>query len=319
MNYDEDRQICEAFYSRAIASATSDEEELAIALALLEDAEKSGAVPDDEGQELIRLGEYTQPVNAPWMIDPQDSTRQKLRRAVPVLAVMLLAFIAILVSSGGLGGAAKPAATPTTTAVTAVAHLTTQTLTPLPTTPTTPTTPATHTPTPPPSPTPLPTETRLPTETPSPVPPQEVEVKPEPVKLDAEAVIPVSLEIAGRYFPVVPTTLRDETWACLPDPDRASWLAGSYVNVVLSLPYTPDNLDLLSSLALSDTLTLRNNAARANLYRVVDRHQVDVYQIEALSQHLAGLTLVLVGGSEETPDRRLVIWAVPAEQNGEQE
>ena len=31
MNLDEERQICERYYSRAIADATSDEEELAIA------------------------------------------------------------------------------------------------------------------------------------------------------------------------------------------------------------------------------------------------------------------------------------------------
>jgi hypothetical protein len=48
-----------------------------------------------------------------------------------------------------------------------------------------------------------------------------------------------------------------------------------------------------------------------NQYRVVDRHLVDVYAIEVLGQRRAGLTLVLLGGNEESPDRRLVIWAVP--------
>jgi hypothetical protein len=174
----------------------------------------------------------------------------------------------------------------------------------VPATPVTPTPTATATSTP----------TPLPTQTPTPATPKEVEVKPEPVKLEPGAVIPVSLEVAGRYFAVVPTTLRDEAWAYLPDPGRISWLAGSYVNVVLGLPYTADNLDLLTSgPALSDTLTLRTSVGGANAYQVVERKSVGVYEIEALSQRRAGLTLVLVGGNEESPDKRIVVWAVPTD------
>jgi hypothetical protein len=311
---DEDRQICEAFYSQAIAHATSDEEELAIALHLLEEAELGGAVPDDSGSSLFYINDYDPPVDAEWLIDQEDDLRSQVRRALPILGAMLLAFLVVLLRNGGLGGAHAPTVTPTPTVAVAAVHLATQTLTPVPTAP------IAASPTPLPTRSPAATPTSLPTETPSPVSPREVQVQPEPVELDAEAVIPVSLEIAGRYFPVVPTTLRDETWAYLPDPDRASWLAGSYVNVVLGLPYTGENLALLAStLSLSDTLVLRNNAGRANLYQVVDRRQVDVYQIETLSQHRAGLTLVLLGGNDEAPDgggasRRLVVWAVPIEQ-----
>ena len=142
----------------------------------------------------------------------------------------------------------------------------------------------------------------------------EVEVKPEPVELEPGAVIPVSLEVAGRYFPVVPTTLRDEAWAYLPDPGQVSWLAGSYVNVVLGLPYSAENLDLVAStLALSDTVTLRSSVAGTNHYQLVERRSVGVYEIETLNQRRAGLTLVLLGGNEENPNSRLILWAVPAE------
>jgi len=132
-------------------------------------------------------------------------------------------------------------------------------------------------------------------------------------------VVPVSLEIAGRYFPVVPTGLRDDHWAYMTEPDQVSWLAGSYVNILLGLPYTQQNLDLLpSTLAVSETLTisntlvLRNSVGGVNRYRVVDRHLVDVYAIEVLGQRRAGLTLVLLRGNEESHDRRLVVWAEPA-------
>ena len=187
--------------------------------------------------------------------------------------------------------------------------LATQTLTPTPTSSPTPTSVPTYTPTP----------TRVPTQTPTSLPPEEVEVKPQPVKLEEGAVVPVSLEIAGRYFPVVATGLRDDHWAYMTEPNQASWLAGSYVNVLLGLPYTQQNLDLMaSSLAISDTLTtsstliLRNSVGGINQYRVVERHLVDVYAIEVLGQRRAGLTLVLLGGNDENPDRRLVVWAIPA-------
>ena len=144
------------------------------------------------------------------------------------------------------------------------------------------------------------------------MPPEEVEIRAEPVKLDAKAVIPVSLEVAGRYFPVVPTGLRDGNWAFLTDPLQVSWLAGSQVNIVLGLPYTPENLNLVATtLTLSDTITVRNNVGGVHRYRVTDRHAVHAYAVEVFSQRRAGLTLALLGGNDEDPSRRLVIWAVP--------
>jgi len=320
MNLDEERQICERYYSRAIADATSDEEELAIALHLLEEA-RHGAVVNDTGTALVYL-ELAQlenlPVDADFLIEDDQDLRQRLRANWPLLAAFLVLFAFALVRSATGPREAVPTATVTAAAV----YLPPMTLTPTPTLVVTadPTaTPRTATVTPSPAP------TSPPTETPTPATPKEVEVKPEPVELEPGAVLPVSLEVAGRYFPVVPTTLRDDTWAYLPDPDRISWLAGSYVNVVLGLPFTAENLDMVTgSLALSDTLTVRTSVAGTNRYRVTGRTSVGVYEIEALSQRRAGLTLVLLGGppgllggSDEAPDgerdRRLVVWAVPAE------
>lgn len=300
----EERQLCEQYYSQAIAETATDEEELAIALALLEQAEK-GFVVNDAGTGLIYISEPNLPVDAEYLVE-EETPQQRLRQALPGIAVLIVGAILLLLFSSGGGGTA---ATPTPAATTKVAvYLPTMTLTPVPTTPTpmptnTPTRVSTATPTP------------LPTTTPTPVLPREVEIKPEPVKLEPGTVIPVSLEIAGRYFAIVPTTLRDDTWACLPDQSRISWLAGSYVNVVLGLPYSADNLELVTrTLALSDTLTLRTSVGGTNTYQVLKRKSVGVYEIEVLSQRQAGLTLVLVsGGTEGGPDRRVVVWAVPTE------
>jgi hypothetical protein len=149
------------------------------------------------------------------------------------------------------------------------------------------------------------------------VPPEEIPVKPVQVTLEPEAVIPVSLEVAGRFFPVVPTGLRDGYWAFVPDPAQVSWLAGTYVNVVLGLPYTEANGKLAARLSVSDTLTLRDNVAGTHPYRIVDKRLVAAYEIEALAQHQAGLTLLLLGGNDDGTDRRLVVWAVPIDERKE--
>ena len=312
MSNDEERQLCESYYSRAIAGAASDEEELAIALALLERTERGGVV-NDAGTGLIYISEPEIAVDADYLLD-EETPRQRLRRVWPIVGAMAAVMFILLVRYGNWGGKAEP--TPTLTATTVAVHLPTMTLTPVPASAVTATPAGTHTPAPTPPP------MRTPTLTPTPALPKEVKIKPEPVELEPGAVIPVSLEVAGRYFPIVPTTLRDDpslrsgqaAWAYLPDPGQVSWLAGSAVNVVLGLPYSAENLDLLAStVAISDTLTLRSSVAGTNHYRLVERRPVGVYEIEVLGQCRAGLTLVLVGGNQENPNTRIILWAVPAE------
>jgi hypothetical protein len=309
MNAEEEQELIELYYRQAVAWAPSDEEELAIAQNLLEKARR-GFVVDDSGEDLMYASDPELPVDAEFLLDEGALRQQRLRKAVPIVGAFFVALLAILLVYGG-----DSSSTPTPTATArAVLAIPTQTLTPTPTGSPTPTATASATPTP--------TVTPAPTLTPTPLPAEEVKVKPQPVKLEEGAVLPVSLEIAGRYFPIVPTGLRDGAWAYLTEPDQVSWLAGSYVNVILGLPFTAGNSDLLlSTLALSDTLTLRNNVAGLNYYRVTDRTYVDVYATEVLRQRRAGLTLVQLGGNEEAPDggpdKRLVLWAVPVEPEKE--
>ncbi len=316
MDQTEELELIEQYYRQTVAWAPSDEEALAIAQDLLEKAQR-GFVVDDTGDGLIYASDPELPVDAEFLVDEGALRQQRLRRGLALVGAFLVALLALLLIYGG-DSTSTPTPTPVATTRVPI-FIATQTLTPTPTGSPTPT--ATS------SPTYTPTPTRTPTQTPTPLPPEEVEVKPQPVKLEEGAVVPVSLEIAGRYFPVVPTGLRDDHWAYMTEPDQVSWLAGSYVNVLLGLPYTQQNLDLLAStLTVSDThttsntLVLRNSVGGINHYRVVERHLVDVYAIEVLGQRRAGLTLVLLGGNDENPDRRLVIWAVPAEpETGEGE
>jgi hypothetical protein len=307
MDQTEELELIEQYYRQTVAWAPSDEEALAIAQDLLEKAQR-GFVVDDTGDRLIYASDPELPVDAEFLVDEGALRQQRLRRGLAIVGAFLVALLGLLLIYGG-DSASTPTPTPVATTRVPI-FLATQTLTPTPTGSPTPT--ATS------FPTYTPTPTHTPTQTPTPLPPEEVEVKPQPVKLEEGAVVPVSLEIAGRYFPVVPTGLRDDHWAYMTEPDQVSWLAGSYVNVLLGLPYTQQNLDLMaSSLTVSDTLTtsstlvLRNSVGGINQYRVVERHLVDVYAIEVLGQRRAGLTLVLLGGNDENPDRRLVVWAIP--------
>ena len=302
MKVDEERELLEQYYRKAIAAVASDEEELAIAQDLLEKAQR-GFVVDDDGEKLVYASPPDLPVDADFLVDQANLRRERLRKAAPWAGAFAVALIIILVVYGG-GSGAPARSTPLPTMTVRVA-IPTQTLTPSPT--------ATSTATP----TSTPTQTPTPTNTPTTVPPEEIPVKPVQVTLEPESLIPVSLEAAGRYFPVVPTGLRDGYWAFVPDPQQVSWLAGTYVNVVLGLPYTRDNGKLAAALTVSDTLTLRDNVAGTHVYRIAEKRTVGAYEIEALAQHRTGLTLVLLGGNDDGTDRRLVIWAVPTDTREE--
>ena len=294
MKAEEERELIEQYYRQTVAWAPSDEEALALAQELLEKARR-GFVVDDSGEDLIYASDPQLPVDAEFLVDEGELRQQRLLKAAPLVGAFLFAVLILYLVYGGSSPSA-PLPTPTAT-VRLWSSIPTQTLTPT----------ATSTPTP----TPTATATPAPSPTPTPLPPEEVPVKAQPVQLEEGAVVPVSLEVAGQYFDVAPTGLRDGHWAYVTDPDQVSWLAGSAVNIILGLPYTEENRTLLAStLALSDTLTLRNNVAGVNQYRVVERRHVDVYANEVFSQRRAGLTLVLVGGHEEAPGRRLVLWAV---------
>jgi hypothetical protein len=302
MKVDEERELLEQYYRKAIAAVASDEEELAIAQDLLEKAQR-GFVVDDDGEKLVYASPPDLPVDADFLVDQANLRRERLRKAAPWAGAFAVALIIILVVYGG-GSGAPARSTPLPTMTVRVA-IPTQTLTPSPT--------ATSTATP----TSTPTQTPTPMNTPTAVPPEEIPVKPVQVTLEPESLIPVSLEAAGRYFPVVPTGQRDGYWAFVPDPEQASWLAGTYVNVVLGLPYTSDNGKLAASLSVSDTLTLRDNVAGTHAYCVAEKGTVGAYEIEALAQRRTGLTLVLLGGNDDGTDRRLVIWAAPVDTREE--
>ncbi len=170
MRAEEERELLEQYYRKAISGTASDEEELAIAQDLLEKAQR-GFVVDDDGETIVYASPPDLPVDADFLVDEADLRRERLRKAVPWAGAFAVALIALLLVYGrGTGTGTTTTPMPT---LTVRISIPTQTLTPTATATSTATPSAT------------PTQTPAPTYTPTPVPPEEIPVK--PVQVDAGA------------------------------------------------------------------------------------------------------------------------------------
>jgi len=314
------RVLLDKYYGYAIEGATSDEEELLIAEDLLRRA-RSGAVPDATGSKTVVIDPRRKvPLDNPLLVKSAASAlrQENLKKILPIAGIMIVAIL--VVSTMGKGDKEGTAIAPGTFVATGVITGTvtstaTLTLTATPTSAPT----ATFAPTP----TALPTAT--PTEAPSPTAPTPdvVKVKRTPVSVEPSGLTiwPVSVEIKEQVFPVAITGLAEKNgylWGYAAEDNRISWLAGSWVNVVLGLPFSFGNLELLESLQVNDPLIIRDNHAVIHRFRVAGVRVVQQHQIETLRQKEAGLTLVLLNRSvgEQAGDR-LIAKAVPERLVGE--
>ena len=317
------RALLDKYYSQAIAGVTSDEDELLVAEDMLRRAQ-SGAVPDDAGAKTIVIDPRRKvPLDNPLLVKSAASAlrQENLKRFLPLGGLIAIAIIVVsLINRGGGEEEAAMAAasgTPGGTVITGTVTLTaTPTLTP------------TSVPTPFDTATPTATVTPTPTDAPSPPPhatstPMVIAYERTPVSVEpSQSMIiwPVSIEIKERIFPVAITGLADESrlWGYAPEDNRISWLAGSWVNVILGLPFSFSNLELLESLEINDPLMIRDNHAVIHRFKISDVRVVEQHQIETLRQKEAGLTLVLLDQDVgEHEGDRLIAKAIPERLVGE--
>lgn len=319
------RALLDKYYSQAIAGVTSDEDELLVAEDMLRRAQ-SGAVPDDAGAKTIVIDPRRKvPLDNPLLVKSAASAlrQENLKRFLPLggLIAVAIVVVSLINRGGGKEEAAMAAAsgTPGATVITGTVTLTaTPTLTP------------TSVPTPFDTATPVPTATVTPTPTdmPSPLPnatptPMVIAYERTPVSVEPSRsmiIWPVSIEIKERIFPVAITGLTDEgrLWGYAPEDNRISWLAGSWVNVILGLPFSFSNLELLESLEINDPLMIRDNHAVIHRFKISDVRVVEQHQIETLRQKEAGLTLVLLNQNVgEHEGDRLIAKAIPERLVGE--
>lgn len=327
------RALLDKYYSQAIAGVTSDEDELLVAEDMLRRAQ-SGAVPDDAGAKTIVIDPRRKvPLDNPLLVKSAASAlrQENLKRFLPLggLIAVAIVVVSLINRGGGKEEAAMAAAsgTPGGTVITGTVTLTaTPTLTLTPTSaPTpfntaTPTATSTVTPTPTDTPSPLPNATPVCADRPTPM---VIAYERTPVSVEpSQSMIiwPVSIEIKERIFPVAITGLTDEgrLWGYAPEDNRISWLAGSWVNVILGLPFSFSNLELLESLEINDPLMIRDNHAVIHRFKISDVRVVEQHQIETLRQKEAGLTLVLLNqNAGEHKGDRLIAKAIPERLVGE--
>ena len=324
------RALLDKYYSAQIAGVTSDEDELLVAEDMLRRAQ-SGAVPDDAGAKTIVIDPRRKvPLDNPLLVKSAASAlrQENLKRFLPLGGLIAAAIIVVSLINrgGGEEDAAMAAASGTPGGTGVITGTVTLTATPTPTlTPT-----SVPTPTPFDTATPVPTATvaPTPTDTPSPLPnatstPMVIEYERTPVSVEpSQSMIiwPVSIEIKERIFPVAITGLTDEgrLWGYAPEDNRISWLAGSWVNVILGLPFSFSNLELLESLEINDPLMIRDNHAVIHRFKISDVRVVEQHQIETLRQKEAGLTLVLLNQNVgEHEGDRLIAKAIPERLVGE--
>jgi LysM repeat protein len=319
------RALLDKYYSQAIAGVTSDEDELLVAEDMLRRAQ-SGAVPDDAGAKTIVIDPRRKvPLDNPLLVKSAASAlrQENLKRFLPLGGLIAVAIVVVsLINRGGGKEEAAMAAASGTPGGTVITGTVTLTATP------TPTLTPTSVPTPFDTATPTATVAPTPTDTPSPLPnatptPMVIAYERTPVSVEpSQSMIiwPVTIEIKERIFPVAITGLTDEgrLWGYAPEDNRISWLAGSWVNVILGLPFSFSNLELLESLEINDPLMIRDNHAVIHRFKISDVRVVEQHQIETLRQKEAGLTLVLLNQNVgEHEGDRLIAKAIPERLVGE--
>lgn len=177
-----------------------------------------------------------------------------------------------------------------------------------------------------------------PTETLTPTP--EISPTPTPLALEeSDPVIragdggrrrnyyPVLLQVypadgsAPRVFVVQERAVQTADWQFDPNPDVASWVAGLLVRPVLGLPFSPENRELLTTLAPGARFALQMNTGAVLDFTYRDTRQVARQEATIFTQIEPGLVLVLIGETDPegalTETRWVVTAAYPVEQEVE--
>jgi hypothetical protein len=176
-----------------------------------------------------------------------------------------------------------------------------------------------------------------PTETLTPTP--EISPTPTPLALEeSDPVIragdsrrrnyyPVLLQVypadgsAPRVFVVQERAVQTADWQFDPNPDVASWVSGLLVRPVLGLPFSPENRDLMQTLAPGARFALQMNTGAVLNFVYSESRQVARQETAIFTQTEPGLALVLIGETDLegalTETRWMVTAAYPVEQEVE--
>jgi hypothetical protein len=118
--------------------------------------------------------------------------------------------------------------------------------------------------------------------------------------------VPHKLYVRDREFEIEPVAVPKGNWTAGGGEGKIEWVFGSLVNVLLGLPNTAENADLLQALSAEDKITLELADGQRREFVFDAQQRVSPDNQEIFSQQHPGLTLILLGDDGE---QRLVVTA----------
>lgn len=175
------------------------------------------------------------------------------------------------------------------------------------------------------------------TTTVTPTPTPEVSPTPTPLALEeSDQVIragdgerkrtyyPVLLQIypadgtPSRVFVVQERAIETADWRFDSNPDVASWVSGLLVRPVIGLPFSAENAALVRALGAGSRFDLQMNTGATLRFVYRESRQVTRQESAVFAQNAPGLTLVLIGETDEdgllTETRHVIEAVYPVEQ-----
>jgi hypothetical protein len=141
---------------------------------------------------------------------------------------------------------------------------------------------------------------------------------------DRAVAYPVRLEIdlgaaaTGRVWVVQRRLVRAAEWRFDPNPDTASYLSGLSIRPVIGLPWSPENAAFFRQIGERALFTLTLNTGATRQFSFVRQERISRSETEALRQTEPGLTLLLIGETDDeglpTASRPLVLARYEPEQ-----
>jgi len=109
--------------------------------------------------------------------------------------------------------------------------------------------------------------------------------------------VPVRIQVKNIAFPVRPLPVQGGRW---PVPagggDMVYWMEGTVVNQVFGLPGRPETRRLVEGLQEGDPIEVEMSAGPVLRFQVAGKQRVRPTDVEILTQHRPGLTLLLTSG-----------------------
>ena len=111
--------------------------------------------------------------------------------------------------------------------------------------------------------------------------------------------IPKTLRVRSRSKPLVPVNVNQGDWRPTAEIEQAEWVFGTLVNYVIGLPASQENSDMLQAMSEADEIVIDLSNGQSLTFQYAGRQFVSAGSTDIFAQTRPGLTLVLLGDSNE--------------------